>query len=137
VSGLAILLCVLISSILWATHLLEPNLSPEFQKLEKYFDSHGIEVRGGQVRRESSLVRSRAIFSTTQGETKESFFVERCYDENGAEKRAVELSEMVYVTSSRVVRNGPWVLYISNDWNPNDTKAQELKEVFLAFPVQE
>lgn len=111
--------------------LFPENISPAQKELRAYYKSRGISISGGAVRNESSFVVSQGIFSVKRDGQKYVFFTNDCVTEEDAQKRLVELSP--FVTPDRMVRNGAWVLFLSNDWDPQDPLAEEIKKTFLEW----
>lgn len=112
--------------------LFPENITPAQKELRAYYKTRGVNLSGGSVRNESSLVVSQGIFTVKQDGQKYVFFVNDCVTEEDAKKRLVELSP--FVSADRMVRNGSWVLFLSNDWqDPNGDVAKKVKDIFMDF----
>lgn len=102
------------------------------KELRAYYKTRGVTISGGSVRNESSFVVSQGIFTVKQDGQKYVFFTNDCMTEENAKRRIVELSP--FVSADRMVRNGSWVLFLSNDWqDPNGALGQKVKSIFTDF----
>lgn len=131
------LILALFAASIWAgwtlgRMLVPENISPVQKELRAHYQTNGIKISGGTVRNESSFVVSQGIFTVKQNGEKYVFFTNDCVTEEDAKKRLVELSP--FVSADRMIRNGSWVLYLSNDWqDPHGAVAQKVKNVFMDF----
>lgn len=110
------------------------NLSPAMQDFRSYLKTtEHLDIDGSLVRRDRTTAHFRAIFHIGERTENHFFFIEEFGDEKGATFRREELGANTMVTPARVTQHGVFVLYISNDWNPEDSLAKQLQQAFLRW----
>jgi len=130
-----IALCVAtaLGALFFGRKVFPENLSPAMKSFRSYTETKGLEIDGALVRRDGSNARYRAILHIGEQEDNRFFFIDEFARESDARLRKEQLRANDMVTPARVVQNSTFVLYISNDWDPNDPLAEKLKETFQSW----
>lgn len=125
-----------LGSFLLGKKMFPENLSPAMKDFRSYVETReGMKIDGALVRRDRTNARFRAIFHLGKREDDQVFFIEEFADTREAQLKKEQLGANTMVTPARVTQNGVFVLYISNDWNPEDPLAKQLQKAFETWPA--